>query len=911
MSVNLPKDPTSVNLNTPIPTNSKTNNASPKNTISRTQIPPAETQHQPLANIEDKLQEIKDHETPLNPEALRNAVNTNDLAYLKKYLTPAKLSAYNRQEGRPLLNTAIFSQNREVIAFILSLKTELDACDKAGGDSPIHIAVAIRNEEILELLLKAKCSPNLKDRSGNTPLHDASMGKISIIKILLAHGANPKVVNHIGETPSRVALKANPQNAKVLREANQEFEEAVERTKMLGLRFGLNEDIQVDGQKMKLGGAWRSEYTWPELEKSIQSWMESPAFFSPLNEYGKPLLDDTDMQEILAAVRQGYSGNPIDPKAQLIMLRAGTVEHHTSVVASPTHICECNRGGGSGLRPGIIMYEFLEQDLISRKELLKVFQYSVGSPLYRAEFRKPPYVREVHYIPHKDQSGPTCSWAQAKLAFRAALQLKLEEKKVKGMSHEIAKQMSFGMYKSFTTFDREKGVSEYLCDPYLAKADSHFDKNKILRFVFRKTINTRFFPIMNTLLSNAQMDVTKESKTLETPLHIAVKTRNYPQIHALLAQGLDVNKGDIKGVTPFHLACAMGDPYILQAMLSTADLNKPNGEGYTPLHIAAQFGNPFLVQHLLSNNANPLAVANSGQNALHLAAKNPHPQVINMLVQAGVNVAAYDREGVSPLHIACANGNAALAKFLLEHEANPNIKDARGDTPFTLACQWESPELIDEMVQRGANLKQGIEAATKVKNVAILTRLKQAQLEEKAAEVSDETLQDLKKAVQSSDLVRLEKYLSPERIVAYNRRNPTSLFADCIEMRSPQMLKLVLDKKVDLDFVDEKGLSIAHLGVLHPDIDYLRIIVDAKCPMDIQDLEGNTPLHIAAKKDYSFVDELLFAGADPRIPNYSGQTPAQLAELNKKTYTVNKLNEEIEKLEQKATTEEPSQEEFS
>lgn len=50
-------------------------------------------------------------------------------------------------------------------------------------------------------LIKLGCNVNCSDLSGNTPLHDACLkGYFVQVKLLLRHGANPKLPNHRGET---------------------------------------------------------------------------------------------------------------------------------------------------------------------------------------------------------------------------------------------------------------------------------------------------------------------------------------------------------------------------------------------------------------------------------------------------------------------------------------------------------------------------------------------------------------------------------------------------------------------------------------------------------------------------------------------------------------------------------------
>ena len=67
----------------------------------------------------------------------------------------------------------------------------------------LHVA---KNEKVIELLLEAGWSPNLRDHDGNTAAHlhicsDPETSDISIPSILLSFGCDTKIKNYDGETP--------------------------------------------------------------------------------------------------------------------------------------------------------------------------------------------------------------------------------------------------------------------------------------------------------------------------------------------------------------------------------------------------------------------------------------------------------------------------------------------------------------------------------------------------------------------------------------------------------------------------------------------------------------------------------------------------------------------------------------
>ncbi len=79
------------------------------------------------------------------------------------------------------------------------------------GASPLHLASWAGNHEICKLLLthpNAPADPNLQTADSETPLHFAAQhGHITALTILLAHGANPSVLNIRDESPLDLAAQ--------------------------------------------------------------------------------------------------------------------------------------------------------------------------------------------------------------------------------------------------------------------------------------------------------------------------------------------------------------------------------------------------------------------------------------------------------------------------------------------------------------------------------------------------------------------------------------------------------------------------------------------------------------------------------------------------------------------------------
>ena len=105
------------------------------------------------------------------------------------------------------------AEQRQRLAWVLRAGAEIDAADK-NGVTALHHAVRFRNVEAVRTLIEHGANVNqVCRRSGSSPLHRAvtatgapgTAGKrreaLEIIRLLIAAGADPSVVNKSGRKP--------------------------------------------------------------------------------------------------------------------------------------------------------------------------------------------------------------------------------------------------------------------------------------------------------------------------------------------------------------------------------------------------------------------------------------------------------------------------------------------------------------------------------------------------------------------------------------------------------------------------------------------------------------------------------------------------------------------------------------
>lgn len=136
------------------------------------------------------------------------------------------------------------------------------------------------------------------------------------------------------------------------------------------------------------------------------------------------------------------------------------------------------------------------------------------------------------------------------------------------------------------------------------------------------------------------------------------------------------------GVQPdIHEAAAIGQTERVKELLDedARRLDSFSAEGFTPVGLAAHFGHKETTEFLLNQGAN-------------------------------VNVVALHPLQVTPLHAALFGRQVEIARLLIEHGADVNIKRGgrglprAGWTPLHYAAGYGFMELIEQMLERGANL---------------------------------------------------------------------------------------------------------------------------------------------------------------------------------------------------------------
>jgi ankyrin repeat protein len=193
----------------------------------------------------------------------------------------------------------------------------------------------------------------------------------------------------------------------------------------------------------------------------------------------------------------------------------------------------------------------------------------------------------------------------------------------------------------------------------------------------------------------------------------AVAQGELSKVESFLSEGsVTVNATNRQGRTLLWVAAAAGKPAIVEFLLGRgAKVDSRTSEGWTALHMAAAGNEVEIAGLLLRAGASPNELAQDGMGPLHIAAVFGRLEVAELLLQKGADVnlrteARMGSFGNTPLHWAVHRGGAAMVKLLLDHGADTRATNKAGETPagmIALANRglWKGFATPAEIASRG------------------------------------------------------------------------------------------------------------------------------------------------------------------------------------------------------------------
>lgn len=355
------------------------------------------------------------------------------------------------------------------------------------------------------------------------------------------------------------------------------------------------------------------------------------------------------------------------------------------------------------------------------------------------------------------------------------------------------------------------------------------------------------------------------------------------------------------GQSPLHEAAKSGFVEMLELY---TNLNVTDNQGHTPLHYAALYGQLPFIQALLKRDDKLLkSVNNDGRSALHLAAQKGEVDVVKYFIETlGMAYDEPDHSGEIPIHIATRNGHRELVQYF--YKLKPQLVTATNDEGFTvlhIAAITGNEQILCDLLQND------IEPSSN-RQLELIISLDEwhsqsvqfkpvRQLQVNQTDISGHSPLFLS-CLHGKYLATRVLLLAGASIYLSGELQETPLHVACFELQYESVRSLLEFMETHLEY-KLKGETI--LGV--PDAQnealihevckkndprkrveqekILSLLIKAKSPVNPQDEEGRTPLHVAIREGNHQLVKSLYRVAGKElslsVETHEGDTPLHYA----------------------------------
>ncbi|RNA37255.1 E3 ubiquitin- ligase MIB2 isoform X2 [Brachionus plicatilis] len=244
----------------------------------------------------------------------------------------------------------------------------------------------------------------------------------------------------------------------------------------------------------------------------------------------------------------------------------------------------------------------------------------------------------------------------------------------------------------------------------------------------------------------------------------------------------------------------------------------------TAIQVSSHQGHVDIVKFLIQSKANLEIVDSEGDTALHFSCFGNQPDITELLLQKNANINSINKNGCTGLHVAVNKQHINCVRVLLKYKCDVNIQDSYGDTALhdiiSKEITKESKIIIDMLLatpsinlslrnKRGFNILQyaslkGNDIAVE-KLISYSPQLVDTKKDDGFSAFHLAALNGHKEVIKCLIESRADKEV-------LNNRRQTPLLLSVAQLH-PSIIELLVDKKANVNAVDEDGDSCLHLAL--------------------------------------------------------------------------------------------------
>jgi len=375
--------------------------------------------------------------------------------------------------------------------------------------------------------------------------------------------------------------------------------------------------------------------------------------------------------------------------------------------------------------------------------------------------------------------------------------------------------------------------------------------------------------IESLLLYGAHVNI--QDREGNTPLHFALKYRHYELITTLLHYGADYTLSNHEGLSPYALA----EPHertLLESITSLVDTQAHN------IFETARLGDLNRLIHSVTKSQQLFQRNKEGQSLLHLAVLSNNIKVVLYLLNKGVDIDAEDNDGLTPLIIALSHSRYInIAILLLDRHATLEHVSGSGHSALSVAIRNNNPEGALMLVRRGANINIADNAHTPL----TLTHTALLQYHENAP------------LYRELETLLLSKGAKVD--VALNSLGWTPLCTTVTKAQDKpnrDHIRLLLQLGADVNHRDINGRTPLMLAASMGRVSSVELLMNNYASHELIDNFGWSALMFGVYYNHlETVIYMLDSGADPNLSSRQGLTALKIAQEHKRIKMVDLLLE--------------------
>ena len=350
---------------------------------------------------------------------------------------------------------------------------------------------------------------------------------------------------------------------------------------------------------------------------------------------------------------------------------------------------------------------------------------------------------------------------------------------------------------------------------------------------------------------------------------------------ALSIPEVDINNNNGLGIGPPLLyAVDKGQIEIVELLLDKgADIDSIDVSQQTALMVASGMGHFGIVELLLKRGANVNATENDGYTALIYASsgEDGHPEIVKLLLEKGADVNASENDGYTALIYASQNGHTEIVKMLLD-TTKINVRTTESRQALINAIENDHHKIVSMLLGSGVNPYK-------------ITGNRSSPFDTARQQNKHETLRMIGQLVKSQDakhqlINQVPEVKQKQKIPSLKTLTHRQLPSDAISQINPykhHMLprgklggKRKSRRKTRLKYGGTKQTQLNNLLIWNAskgNLQMVKLVLEKKGDVNMKDEAGDTPLMIAAAYGHEDIVELLLKkGANVNIKNNYGMS---------------------------------------